>query len=110
MVYFIQCNDDNKYIKIGWTAGKLSSRFKAMQTGCPYPLKILGILDCRSGIEHALHHLFREHKVFREWYVPADKILKFIEESTINYDEYKLHNATMAVSNAATKNRKIRIR
>ena len=110
MVYFIQHTNKNKYIKIGWTYRNPMFRLKQIQVGCSHPLELLGVMECKSGIEHALHDLFERYKIAGEWFEPADEILEFIKDNTLTYDEYKLYYTKLKLSRALTQMRKIRIR
>src|SRR5690348_10834207 len=79
-VYFIQCEDANKYIKIGYTQGDPQERLEKLQVGCPYPMTLLGVVDSGRKVERELHRKYDSHRVRGEWFRPDMNILQFIEK------------------------------
>ena len=100
MVYFIQCEDFNNYIKIGWTTNNPVKRLKNLQVGCPYPLKIIGIMECDRHVERSLHLIFEQCIVVNEWFSPSPELLMFIEDNTLSLPDYRLYHARQVVSSA----------
>ena len=70
-VYVIQCQD---FVKFG-IADDVRGRLSNMQTGCPFPLKLLASWPCKDAknTERRLHKLFRQFHLRGEWFkVPED--------------------------------------
>lgn len=81
VVYFIQCGPAGP-IKIGITKRGLERRrLRALQTGCPYELHLLGSVFGDEADERALHRKFREHHIRGEWFRPAPALLDAIPET-----------------------------
>lgn len=77
-VYFAQCVHGGP-IKIG-VAKKLRTRMLALQTGCPYPLRVLSIIDPGGPkLELELHRRFARHRLHGEWFRPAEDLKGFID-------------------------------
>lgn len=77
-IYFVQC--ETGPIKIGWSR-TFSDRFRNLQTGCPYALSVLLVLDAPKSAEKRLHRFFDEHCIHHEWFKPAAEIVSFIERA-----------------------------
>jgi len=76
-IYFIQIENIGA-IKIGW-AKNTTNRFYSLQSGCPYPLRILYIADGHSKQdEKSLHDYFRKYHMRGEWFHPDQSIFKYI--------------------------------
>jgi hypothetical protein len=79
-VYFMAAVGTNR-IKIG-KADCPQTRLADLQTGCPYPLRIIKKINCGGSqrallIEKISHDIFREFKIDREWYHrPEDRFLQ----------------------------------
>ena len=76
-VYFITYGESGP-IKIGFTSN-FDYRLQHLQTSCPYPLVVLGMIDATPALEYALHQQFREHRMRGEWFSPSPDILAEIE-------------------------------
>jgi hypothetical protein len=72
-VYFVAENENNDYsslrIKIG-RAKNINARLRALQTGSPYDLKLMGWIDRGddNSLEKALHELFADQRIRLEWF------------------------------------------
>lgn len=73
-VYFIRQSKSGP-IKIGVTSGDPRARLKALQTGSPETLHLIG---CMRGEERMVHDKFRAHMISGEWFRPTEDLLKFI--------------------------------
>lgn len=75
--YFVQAREGG-LIKIG-KATSLLQRFSGLQTGSPKPLCILGFIE---GVENEakLHKRFAQFRMQGEWFLPAEALLKYIDE------------------------------
>ena len=79
MVYFIEVKDGP--IKIGYTSRSIGQRFKELQSGCPYPLKVLAVIDEGDLLmERRLHESYSLWRVpfTNEWY-ERDPLMRFVE-------------------------------
>lgn len=65
MVYFILCNKE--FIKIG-VSKHPEKRLKQFQTGCPYELKLLLVVNGDLQTEKGFHQLFETTNVRGEWF------------------------------------------
>ena len=66
ILYFIGCND--YAVKIGFTED-LHKRIKQLQTGNPYELKLLHIIEnINPELERFIHVFFQEAHMTQEWY------------------------------------------
>ena len=70
MVYFISQNN-NEFIKIGYIKdiGSMRSRLSNIQTGNPYPVYLLGVIDGDEESEKRYHWRYQPHKVRGEWFL-----------------------------------------
>lgn len=86
-IYFIKCLDDNGFIKIG-VAKNIKSRLDTLQTGCPYPLKVICSIPCKGrpkalAIERRLHSYFAKSRIGGEWF-KADIRIKDLDYSILS--------------------------
>lgn len=91
IVYFVESAGA---IKIGFTLD-LPTRLKAMATGNPCPLTLIGYVEGGFGLEKAIHAKLKDYRLMREWFHdhPAvrdllDK-LQTIGPSVVGHDEPK---------------------
>jgi hypothetical protein len=97
-VYFLTAFGENPLIKIG-KANDPVERMKALQTGSPFKLKMLGSVKCKSElhalqVERPAHDIFRKQRRRGEWFRLSQKHTAMIksliekcastEQSTIN--------------------------
>ena len=64
-VYFIQ---GGKFVKIGYTEQPVATRLAAIQTGCPYPLRVLATVPGDTYLERDLHRMFSSWRTHGEWF------------------------------------------
>jgi len=68
-LYIIQCDKTGAF-KIG-VSKDVNKRYKQLQTGCPYELKIILILKNGANMEKKLHHDLKDFKTTKqnqEWF------------------------------------------
>lgn len=82
MVYFIQNQCPNKYIKIGRSDG-FAGRLLELRIGSPYELVVLATTS--KYTESEMHKRFEKFRVRSEWFRPEPELLAFIE--TLNFQE-----------------------
>lgn len=59
MIYVLQV-DDYRFIKVGFCEeGNLEKRIASLQTGCPYPIKLVGSVPGTISQEQSLHDSLR---------------------------------------------------
>lgn len=78
-VYFIQ-SEDNKAIKIGYTAGRPEERLRSLQTGQPHKLNLLCTMPGDRQYEKSLHRRFHKYRLGGEWFKPHPDVLALISE------------------------------
>lgn len=67
MIYIVRAQGQDLY-KIGFTARTPEERLKEVQTGCPYPLKIIHVFEGSQDDEKRLHLEFHEFLIHGEWF------------------------------------------
>lgn len=82
-VYFIGCN--RMGIKIGYTKNDPMKRLKQLQTGCPYKLELLYVIDGASrDTEQYYHRYFSQvYNIQNEWY-EYNFVMKWIKRDRLN--------------------------
>lgn len=84
MIYFVQAGEFGS-IKIGYT-NDLARRLGALQTGCPHPLTVLGVIDPgEPEMEMALHSKFSQHRSSGEWFAPTEEIVEYISQNAVPF-------------------------
>jgi Meiotically up-regulated gene 113 len=79
MIYFVQCDNADAYIKIGWTSDDTPlTRLGSLQSACPYKLRLLGVVDGDCDAEYRLHFRFITARVRGEWFKPVPALLDYI--------------------------------
>ena len=73
-------------MKIG-KSNNVDQRLLALKTGNPYPLNILGSIECPSEeesyrLENQLHRHFKPWHHEDEWFIIGHQILDFIHTAT----------------------------
>lgn len=88
MIYFIQ-DTLTCHIKIGFTDGDPDARLRALQTGNPNPLVLLGTSQGDLEDEQDLHRRFSEWRVQGEWFKPAKAVIEAAhgEAMSLSYQE-----------------------
>jgi predicted nuclease of restriction endonuclease-like (RecB) superfamily len=78
-IYFARCESADQFIKIGWTKQKtIKKRFKGMQTGNPYQLKLIYSIPGSQDRERRIQRKFAFLRVSGEWFRPEQVLLDFI--------------------------------
>lgn len=72
-VYFAQIGEDGP-IKIGFTQGEPLARIAALQTGCPWPIRLLGGVTGDVSDELALHQELAADSLCGEWFDPTPAV------------------------------------
>lgn len=89
MIYFVQCNAGP--IKIGYVEGRkpedVVKRVGSLQTGNPYELKLLGVMEGKTGTEKSLHVRFQDIRIRGEWFQPDPALMTLIQEKSIPINE-----------------------
>ncbi len=81
MIYFTQ-DSDTLAIKIGYTAGEdADARRRALQTGNPSVLVLLGTMPGDVEEERRLHAYFAADRVAGEWFRPTPRLIRWISEA-----------------------------
>ena len=89
MVYFLQCDNKDGFIKIGRTSGRVRIRWMSVQSCCPYPLTLLGIISDEVigaqpyALEGALHDQFAQALIGGEWFRPVPELLDYIAKHAV---------------------------
>ena len=73
MIYFISQEND-KYVKIGYSSGMGRKRLAAMQTGNPHRLSLLAVFEGDEDRERELHKYFKADRIRGEWFHYSEDI------------------------------------
>jgi hypothetical protein len=81
-IYFVQARDDGP-IKIGTTRSHPKKRLSHIQTGCPWPITLLGVIEGDVCREKEFHATLAPYRTNGEWFSPhaivKDAIAQAIE-------------------------------
>ena len=78
VVYFVRQGESGP-IKIGMTAlAVLDGRLKQLQTGSPYPLLLLGVIEGGYELEQRLHKQFATYRLEGEWFDAQEDLVRFV--------------------------------
>lgn len=91
-VYFIQAQRSEtelteNWVKIGYSVHP-GWRVAELQTGCPYPIRLIQAIPGTKKHEERMHRYFSEHKVHGEWYVPVPALAEVIEIGKFPFIEH----------------------
>jgi hypothetical protein len=86
VIYFMQARMLG-LIKIGCSGASLKTRQEMLQTGCPVPLDLLGVMPGDKDIESSLHRRFAFANEQGEWFRPVPELLQFILNETRRFSE-----------------------
>jgi hypothetical protein len=87
-VYFVKAFGKPPRMKIG-KAADVEQRIRELQTGCPYELKLMATIKCRSDqhafqVERLAHEFFKEFRTRGEWFKCTDYVVcKAFEFETV---------------------------
>lgn len=89
-VYFIKARSNPPMLKIG-KARDPELRRVELQTGCPFDMRLMGSLKCKSemhshAIEQRLHRLFRKEAFRGEWFRYTGPLPYFVNQILKNGD------------------------
>lgn len=82
-VYIVQAEDHGLF-KIGKTTTGVDERIKALQTGCPYPLRLYNAIPTYfpERLEKLLHTMLKEYRQAGEWFAVTPTILERVLTSS----------------------------
>jgi hypothetical protein len=80
-IYYIACTATQR-VKIGFTAGRVVDRLKALQTGSAAPLSIIAVHAGTMLEEQQLHRKFHEQRLHGEWFDMSEALFRHICEVT----------------------------
>lgn len=66
------------YVKVGYSQS-LKLRLDSLQTGCPFPLKVLAVIRAPSRVESAIHRYLDEWRSIGEWFHASPTVLHLVE-------------------------------
>jgi hypothetical protein len=66
------------YIKIGFSRYDPHKRLKNLQTGCPFPIKLLGFVIGRMVQEEELHDVLKDYRIQGEWFDYSDYVERIV--------------------------------
>lgn len=73
-IYFLQAKGDGP-IKIGFTTDSPANRKRNLQTGCPWPIKLIGAIEGTESQEKQIHFLLSRWNTKGEWFEPHPIVL-----------------------------------
>ena len=77
-IYFIQAGEGGP-IKVGFTSMKPERRISHIQTGCPWPIKVIGLIEGDAADEKRIHKQLAPYKTKGEWFSPVAEVLRAVE-------------------------------
>lgn len=84
MIYFLQQSEGSCRIKIGYTGDETPlNRLAGLQTGNPYPLRVICTFPGTQTTEGELHDRFAFARRQGEWFDPVPEILLFMLQSVV---------------------------
>ena len=86
-LYAIQSGDDGP-VKIGLTRRPPAERLAALQVGNPATLRGLAAWRALPLEEAGVHADFAEHRLRGEWFSPAPGLLRFVQRSGGDFEEW----------------------
>lgn len=86
-VYFITAADPGFPIKIGFMKKRTDLRLRTLQTGCPYPLFLVGTVPGTYRDERTLHRRFSAQRLSGEWFERTPELLAHIKGACDNATE-----------------------
>ncbi|MGB6267519.1 MAG: GIY-YIG nuclease family protein [Olleya sp.] len=86
MVYFVEFNN---YVKIGFSNKNLKSRISQLQTGLPFMLNTMLVINGDRKLEKELHFKFRNTRQNGEWFLLDEYILDYINSKKDKDLSYK---------------------
>lgn len=84
LVYFLEAGP---FIKIGRAKISPTKRIRQLQTGCPYPIKLLLWLPGGSDLERRCHRRFAHLRAQGEWFHRTPELLAGMRE--IQAEQYQ---------------------
>jgi hypothetical protein len=78
-VYFVQVQNDDAYVKIGYSRDVIQRWNHGLITDSPYVHQILGSCVALPSHERLLHEVFKSVQIHREWFAPCDELLRVAE-------------------------------
>jgi hypothetical protein len=76
VVYFLRAGN---FVKIGRTIGHPLWRVSKLQTGCPYPIELIGFIFADEDREAKLHKQFGHLRTCGEWFHAERELLICID-------------------------------
>lgn len=77
-IYFIGCAETYR-LKIGFTAGRTHARLRALQTGSPTRLVMLGCIPGTLQSEQKRHAQFAADRLHGEWFRVSPAVYDYLE-------------------------------
>jgi hypothetical protein len=66
------------HVKIGYTAHDPEKRLRSLQTGCPYPMRLLGYVFGDVRLEQDLHRRMEGNRAIGEWFEYDESVADLI--------------------------------
>lgn len=96
VVYFVRQGESGP-VKIGTTAlASLDGRLKQLQTGSPYSLQLLGVIEGGDELEERLHERFATCRLEGEWFSASEELVQFVRLNARQPDDLKGDSAARA--------------
>ena len=74
-VYFIESNE---FVKIG-TTKDVHARIRILQTGSPFPMKLVGAIPGNERRERDIHKAFEHSHAYNEWFHKSPELMEYID-------------------------------
>lgn len=79
VVYFLKAGN---FIKIGKSTGSPAGRVFELQTGCPFPIEVIGYIPGGYELERKLHKSFAMCHAHGEWFHAKRELTDYVSQVT----------------------------
>lgn len=80
-IYFLQADVENGPIKIGFTTRDPMKRKGDLQVGCPWPIKVIGVIEGTHSQEQQIHFVLDCWRTRGEWFTPHPIVCAAVNEA-----------------------------
>jgi len=84
MAVYVALAEGTARYKIGY-AENVDNRIRALKTGCPFPIEVVGVFDEGTvDDERSIHGLFKDYRVHGEWFCLPEQIVLWIRQGNLS--------------------------
>jgi len=79
-VYVIAVGDPTTHVKIGYTRHQPAARLKALQTGNPLPMRLMGAVRGNENFEREYHQILAVERCAGEWFTFTPYVARVVAD------------------------------